>query len=145
MKRILISILVIALLVGCGGSYAVDSTSKNFKLDDVSSVTLSGPNAVANEGTSVTLEPGQGDYTKLVQLVQGEKLVQCPTSNFGLCIITYTIVTGETVKVYPANDGSNYVCLFSINPSISRYLQLPEESMKEIHRILEANNIQVIY
>jgi hypothetical protein len=100
---------------------------------------------VANEGTSVTLEPGQGDYTKLVQLVQGEKLVQCPTSNFGLCIITYTIVTGETVKVYPANDGSNYICLFSINPSISRYLQLPEESMKEIHRILEANNIQVIY
>ncbi len=145
MKRIFICILVIALLVGCGGSYAVDSTSKNFKLDDVSLITLSGPNATDSEGTSVELEPGQGDYTKLVQLVQGEKLIQCPTAEFGLCIITYTINTGDTVKVYPANDGSNYVCLFSINPSVSRYLELPEESAKEIRRILEANNIQVVY
>lgn len=145
MKRIILSILVIALLVGCGGSYAVDSTSKKFKLDDVSLVTLSGPNAQKSEGTSIQLSPGQGDYAKLVQLVQGEKLTQCPTDNFGLCIITYTIITGETVKVYPANDDSNYVCLFSINPTISRYLELPAESMKEIRRIFETNNIQVIY
>ncbi len=145
MKRLLICILVIALLVGCGGSYAADSTSKKFKLDDVSLITLSGPNATDSEGTSIQLEPGQGDYTKLVQLVQGEKLTQCPTQNFGLCIITYTINTGETVKVYPANDDSNYVCLFSINPSISRYLELPTESIKEIRRIFETNNIQVLY
>ena len=145
MKRLFICILIISLLVGCGGSYSAESTSKNFKLDDVSLISLSGPNAIDSQGTSVELKPGQGDYSKLVQLVQGEKLSECPTQEFGLCIITYTIDTGETVKVYPANDGSDFVCLFSINPSVSRYLKLPAESMKEIHRILEANNIQVVY
>ncbi len=145
MKRLFICILIIALLAGCGSSYSAESTAKKFKLDDVSLVTLSGPNTSTNEGTSVELKPGQGDYAKLVQLVQGEKLEQCPTQEFGLCIITYTINTGETIKVYPANDQSNYVCLFSINPAISRYLELPAESMNEIRRILETNYIQVVY
>ena len=116
MKRIILSILVIALLVGCGGSYAVDSTSKKFKLDDVSLVTLSGPNAQKSEGTSIQLSPGQGDYAKLVQLVQGEKLTQCPTDNFGLCIITYTIITGETVKVYPAMTILTTFVYFPLTP-----------------------------
>ncbi len=146
MKRLLICILLFAVvLVGCGNQYSPESTSKNFSLSKVSSISLSGPNATNSEGTSVELKPGQGDYAKLVELVQGEKLSQCPTINFGLCYITYTISTGETVKVYPANDGTNYVCLFSINPSISRYLELPEDAIKEITRIFEANNIQVVY
>lgn len=145
MKRLLLCILVITLLAGCGGSFAVEDVNKNFKLRNVSTVTLSGPNSTDSEGTSIELQPGKGDYTTLVQLVKGERLTQCPTDSFGLSVITYTIVNGETVKVYPANDGSNYICLFSLNPTIAQYLEITEESMKEIHRILEANNIQAVY
>ncbi len=145
MKRIFACLLIIALLVGCGNSYSAESLSKNFELSDVASITLSGPNEQDSEGTSIELTPGQGDYAKLVQLVAGEKLTECPTDAFGLCVITYNINTGETVKVYPANDGSHYVCLFSLNPTVGRYLELPRESVEEIRRILETNQIQVIY
>ncbi|MBR3844720.1 MAG: hypothetical protein IKM39_04360 [Clostridia bacterium] len=149
MKRFILTlclILTVSLLTGCGGnSYSQESTSKKFELSNVSLITLSGPNHQASEGTTVDLQPGQGDYTKLVQLVTGEKLSECPTNNFGLCWITYTINTGETVKVYPANDGSNYVCLYSLNPAVGKYMQLPEETMAEIQKIFEINNIQVIY
>ncbi len=145
MKRLFICVLTIAFLVGCGSSYSADSMAKKFELTDVASITLSGPDATQEEGSAIELKPGQGDYAKLVQLVQGEKLLQCPTQDFGLCLITYTINTGETVKVYPANDGSNYVCLFSLNPAVGRYLELPAQSVQEIRRILETNNIQVVY
>lgn len=145
MKRVILCLVIMALLVGCGGSYSAESTSKKFQLKNVTLVTLTGPNAQSSDGTSVELTPGQGDYAKLVQMVKGEKLDQCPTDSFGLCIITYTINDSETVKVYPANDGSNYVCLFSINPSVSRYLELPQESMEEIQRIMETNQIQMVY
>lgn len=147
-KTLLCLLLIISLLfcfVGCKNKYSPDSKSKTFELSNVSSVTLSGPSSVSSEGITVEIAPGKGNYTKLVELVQGERLMACPTQNFGFCIITYNINTEETVKVYPANDGSNYVCLYSLNPTDAQYLELPEASMKELCSILESNGIQVVY
>ncbi len=150
MKRrlcILTALLVLAVLTACStDTYTQQSTLPDFKLKNVSEVTLYGPDSNGSEGIEIALSnTGGADYTRLVQLVQGRKQETCETADFGLCYIAYSFTTGETVKVYPANDGSPYVCLFSLNDRVARYLTLPEADMAELTAIMEKYGIQVIY
>lgn len=150
MKRILLLLLTLTVAISvCSCSadtYTQESTSKKFKLKNVSAISLYGPSTENNEGIQIDLNATNGtDFTRLVQLVQGSKLTECETDNFGLCYISYSFTTGETVKVYPANDGSHYMCLYSLNGQLARYLSLSEENMEEIVNIFEKYQIQVIY
>lgn len=142
--KLIACLLLVGFLMGCGNQYSPDSKSKTFKLKNVSLITLYGPSNYTSEGISVDIAPGIGTYTTLLELVTGERLTECPTDNFGPAHILYTINSEETVKVYPATDGSNYVCLYSLNLSLAQYLELPADSMKQIIGIMEANGIEVL-
>lgn len=150
MKRcvnLLLSLLLIVSLCCCSAdTYTSASTSRTFKLKNVASITLSGPDGETQEGTQVIITPDSGlHYTRLVQMIEGEKLTECETKNFGLCYISFTFTTGETTKIYPANDGSDYLCLYSLNPATAKYLKLSEDTMDELISIFESYKIQVIY
>ncbi len=144
MKRFFACILILCLLTACSG-YLPDDTASYFKLTNVASITLRSPNNLTNEGTSIELKPGQAHYTQLVELIQGEKLDTCPTNDdFLECVIDYTINTGDVVKVYIDLDGTNYVSLFSVNPAVAKYLELPQEDMAKIREILKSHGIESI-
>ncbi len=148
MKRIFAALLALLLAALCGCSadtYTVNSRSANFKLKNVAGITLAGPGGDSADGTQVELSPGSAEYEAVVRLVQGKKQTECETESFGLCYLNFTFTTGDAVKVYPANDGSNWLCLYSLNPAVARYLLLPAEDMAELAALFETYEIQVNY
>jgi hypothetical protein len=142
-------LLCLCLLTACTyDTFTPNSTSDKFKLKTVTSVTISGPSAdEANEqGIQIELTAESGiKFTRLVQLIEGKKEDTCETNDFGLCYLTFTFQSGDTTKVYPANDGSNHLCLYSLNKQHSKYLTLEDAAMKEIIAIIEGAGVQVIY
>lgn len=148
MKR-LIAVLLTAgllLLVGCStDTYSQESTLSTFKLKNVSSIQLAGVNHAMDEMVEVDIYPDTAgtSYNDLVSLVTGKKLDTCPTDQFENCYVMYTINTGETVKIYPANDGSPYICLFTLNPQQAKYLELEQQDFDRIVKIIEDNGIHV--
>ncbi len=152
MKKILSAGLILVLLitmVGCSAdTFTPESTSSKFKLKKVSAITLHGPDTTGenSEGVKIEIQQNKGtDFTRLVTLIQGKKQDTCPTLDFGMCYFTFSFTQGQPTKVYPANDGSNYVCLYSLNPAVAKYLELPEEDMEELIAIIEKYQIQVKY
>ncbi|MBR4868735.1 MAG: hypothetical protein IKU10_06225 [Clostridia bacterium] len=152
MKKFLCIGLIVTLLfslVGCSSdTFTPNSTSTKFKLKKVTEITLHGPDPTGQsvEGITITLEQNKGtDFNRLTSLIGGKKLDTCETNSFGLCYLTFNFSQGDPTKVYPANDGSNYVALYSINPAVAKYLELPEKDMKELISIIEKYKIQVIY
>ena len=152
MKKLICVGLILTLLftlMGCSSdTFTPNSTSSKFKLKKVSGITLHGPDASGQnaEGVEIAIEQNKGtDFNRLVTIIGGKKLDSCDTKSFGLCYITFPFTEGDPTKVYPANDGSNFVCLYSLNPAVGKYLELPEEDMKELVQIIEKYKIQVVY
>ena len=151
-KKLLSAGLILVLLitmVGCSAdTFTPESTSSKFKLKKVSAITLHGPDTTGenSEGVKIEIQQNKGtDFTRLVTLIEGKKLDTCPTMDFGLCYLTFSFTQGESTKVYPANDGSNYVCLYSLNPAVAKYLELPQKDMEELTAIIEKYQIEVKY
>ncbi len=148
MKKITCFILMIVMLfcfAGCStDTYSQSSTSKNFKLKRVVSVELSGPaKTLDGEKSSVTLTSDNGQvFADFITLVKGKKLNSIPEKHtFGLAVITYTTQYDEIIKAYPAVDGSNYVCLYTLNEDFCKYLELPDETMEKIRNAFKTNSI----
>ncbi len=132
-------------LVGCSpaDTYTIDSEADTFKPKTVVSITLAGPNSTDASGTSITLDQVMHttDFQRLCELIQGKKLNECPTNAFLPGKITFTFESGKSTTVYPATDGSNYICLYSINPALAKYIELPPEDMKEVLAIMKKHGI----
>ena len=62
-----------------------------------------------------------------------------------MALITYTTKYDEEIKAYPANDGSNYIQLYSLNELTCKYLELDGKDMKTIVDVFERNGIIVNY
>lgn len=149
MKRILAAVLALCMtfvFTGCSkDTYTQNSTSKKFKLKNVVAIELSAPGTALEDNISVSLTASSGqDFVDLITLVTGKKLDSLPKRHdFGLAVITYTTKYDETVKTYPATDGSNYICLFSLNTDACKYLELPEQSMAVVKKALKNNGIDI--
>ncbi len=150
MKKIISLTLVLCLTVmlsACStDTYTIESESDTFKLKTVTSITMEGPNDTDASGTVITLDNTMHttDFQRMIELIQGKKTDQCPTGAF-LSKITFTFESGKTTTVYPAVDGSNFVALYSVNPSIAQYIELPEEDMKEVLQIMKKHGIAVSF
>ncbi len=144
-----VAMLLILSLVGCSAdTFTVNSTSKKFKPRTVTGITLYGPDPAGQtaEGITQELTPGTNPhYERILQLVEGKKEPTCPTNNFGLCYISFSFRSGDVTKVYPANDGSHYLCLYSLNQAVAQYVELTPEAMAELTDIIETYQIQVDY
>ncbi len=138
-----------AVLCSCStDTYTESSKSANFLLKNVESVTLSGPAAqTGGDNTEVTIDSSNGQQlTDLISKVKGKKLDSLPDNHFfGMALMTFNTKYGEEIKVYPANDGSNYVQLYNLNQSTCKYLELPEEDIKFVTEVFESNGIKVNY
>lgn len=136
-KRLLMIALAFALLftlVGCG----------EFKVDNVDSITLSGPSPEDSEGISemLTANVHSTDFYELIELCQGEELDSIEEDVFfGAAKITFTKTDASTVVIYPACDGSPYLCLNSLNTELASYIKLEESTMKRISAILKKHDI----
>lgn len=142
------AVLAAALCSCSTDTYTESSKSKNFLLKNVVSVTLSGPaTQTGGDNTEVTLDSQNGQqFVDFVDKVKGEKLDSLPESHFfGMALMTFTTKYGEEVKAYPANDGSNYIQLYSLNENTCKYLEIPEDDMKTLTQIFESNGISVNY
>ena len=149
MKKIFCFLLTVALLialVGCSAdTYTIESQSDTFKPKTVTSITLEGPSNTDVSGVSIVLDKTMHttDFNRLIALIQGKKTSECP-AGIGIFLpgkITFTFESGKTTTVYPANDGSGYISLYSINPSLAQYIEIPKEDMAEVIQILEKHGI----
>ena len=152
MKKILVIVsglvLVITLASCSTDTYNMSSKSTNFLLKNVVSVTLSGPGTeIGGDNTEVVLDSQSGQqFNDFVSLVKGKKLDELPEPHqFGMALITYTTKYDEEIKAYPANDGSNYIQLYSLNELTCKYLELDGKDMKTIVDVFERNGIIVNY
>ena len=85
-------------------------------------------------------------FVDFVEKVKGEKLDSLPESHFfGMALMVFTTKYGEEIKAYPANDGSNYIQLYSLNQNTCKYIEIPEEDMKLLTQAFESNGISVNY
>ena len=148
-SAIIMAVLLAAALCSCStDTYTESSKSKNFLLKNVESVTLSGPAAqTGGDNTVVVLNSQNGQqFVDFVEKVKGEKLDSLPDSHFfGMALMVFTTKYGEEIKAYPANDGSNYIQLYSLNQNTCKYLEIPEEDMKLLTQAFESNGISVNY
>jgi len=150
MKRIIsciLSIILVATMAGCSiDTYTENSDSNDFELANVVSVTLSGPNNTDASGTIVNLtEAANGsDFGILMDCIKGERTKECPTNRFGIGKITFTFTSGDQTTVYPANDGSNWFCLYSLNPSLAYYIEVEAEQMTKVVSLMRRHGIEVI-
>lgn len=152
MKKILVIVSVLVLVITLAScstdTYNMSSKSTNFLLKNVVSVTLSGPGTeIGGDNTEVVLDSQSGQqFNDFVSLVKGKKLDELPESHqFGMALITYTTKYDEEIKAYPANDGSNYIQLYSLNELTCKYLELDGKDMKTIVDVFERNGIIVNY
>lgn len=152
MKKFICIIAVLAVvlsLTACStDTYSESSKSSNFLLKNVVSVKLSGPGTeIGGDDTEVTLDSESGQqFNDFITLVKGEKLDSIPESHiFGMALITYTTKYDEQIKAYPANDGSNYIQLYSLNTMTCKYLELSEGDMQNLVSVFERNGISVNY
>lgn len=148
--RLISLVICLSVMLGLSGcskdTYSQQSKSKKFKLIRVTNVNLSCP-AMSIEGDDIsvdlTSDNGQ-DFVDMVTLVTGKKLDKLPeTHSFGLSLITYTTQYNESILVYPSNDGSNYMQLFSLNENTCKFIELPQESMDAIKNIFEKYNVSI--
>ena len=144
---LLVTFTLLVALVGCSpaDTYTIDSEADTFKPKTVTSIQLDGPSNTDASGISITLDKTMHttDFNRLIDLIQGKKMAECP-AGIGIFLpgkITFTFESGKTTTVYPANDGSGYISLYSINPSIAQYIEIPPEDMKEVVQILEKHGI----
>jgi hypothetical protein len=146
---LLIFPLAFCLLTACTyDTFTVNSTANKFKPKTVTSIVLAGPDVTGQKEDGIEVEltaDGNANFAQLMQLIQGKKTDTCETDAFGLCYVNFTFSSGDETKVYPANDGSNYICLYSLNPQLARYIALEEEEMNQVVAILEGAGIQVVY
>ena len=146
---ILVAVLLLTALCSCStDTYTENSKSKNFLLKNVVSVTLSGPaSQTGGDNAEVILDSQNGQqFTDFVDKVKGKKLDELPESHFfGMALMTFTTKYDEEIKAYPANDGSNYIQLYSLNQDTCKYLELSKEDMNTLVSVFEANGITVNY
>ncbi len=151
MKRFFCGILVgllIFSLAGCSiDTYTPNSDSTEFELANVVSVTLSGPSNTDISGTAVTLTEtaNAADFAILMDCIKGEKVKTCPTNDFVIGKITFTFTSGDQTTVYPANDGSNWFCLYSLNPSLASYIEVKPEQMKKVRELMKRHGIETAW
>ncbi len=142
MKKI-VKVLCFALCVsflfalcGCG----------EFKVKDVDSITLSCPDPEKTEGKSVMLTSNihSSDFYEIIELCQGEELEEIENGHvFGMAKIVFTKLDGTTVTIYPACDGSPYLCLNTLNESLATYIKLEDATMARLTAILKKHDISL--
>lgn len=121
-------------LCGCG----------EFKIEDVDSITISCPSEDSEEGKSVMLTSNvhSSDFYEIIELCQGEELESIEEEPFfGIVKIMFTKTDGNTYAVYPACDGSPYLCLNSLNDALASYVKLEESTMARLTAILKKHDI----
>ncbi len=130
-----LAISLIFVLSGCGNK---------LKINNVDSITLTCPSADNEDGKSVILTSNihSSDFYEIIELCQGEILESIDeTPFFGMVKITFTKTDGNTYNIYPACDGSSYLCLNSLNDSLASYVKLEESTMTRLTAILKKHDI----
>ena len=125
---------MVFILCGCG----------EFKVEDVDSITLSCPSNDSAEGKSVMLTPNihSSDFYEIIELCQGKELDSVEGNPFfGIVKIMFTKTDGNTYAIYPACDGSPYLCLNSLNDMLASYIKLEDSTMARLTAILKKHDI----
>ena len=125
---------MVFILCGCG----------EFKIKDVDSITISCPSNDSAEGKSVMLTANvhSSDFYEIIELCQGEELDSIDGDHFfGMVKIMFTKTDGNTYAVYPACDGSSYLCLNSLNDVIATYVKLEDSTMTRLTAILKKHGV----
>lgn len=132
---LILAISFIFVLSGCGNK---------LKIKDVDSITLSCPSEDDEDGKSVMLTSNMysSDFYEIIELCQGEILDSIEEGHlFGLAKITFTKTDGNTYTIYPACDGSSYLCLDSLNDMLASYVKLEDSTMTRLTAILKKHDI----
>ncbi len=124
----------ILALCGCG----------EFKVENVDSITLTCPDPEKEEGKSVmlTANVSSSDFYEIIDICQGEELESIEEGHFfGMAKIVFTKTDGTTFTIYPACDGSPYLCLNSLNEKFATYIKLSDGAMARLTAILKKHDI----
>jgi|GEM_PF-5505240 len=137
-----VKILSLALVVSL--VFSLYGCSNKFKVDNVDNITISCPSEDDEDGKSVmfTSNVHSSDFYELIELCQGEELESIEEKPFfGMVKMVFTKTDGNTCTIYPACDGSSYLCLNSLNDALASYVKLEDSTMARLTAILKKHDI----
>ncbi|MBR4282204.1 MAG: hypothetical protein IKT35_00655 [Clostridia bacterium] len=135
---------ILSLILAISFVFVLSGCGNKLKIKDVDSITLSCPSDDDEDGKSVILTSNMhsSDFYEIIELCQGEILDSIEEGPFfGLAKITFTKTDGNTYTIYPACDGSSYLCLDSLNDMLASYVKLEDSTMARLTAILKKHDI----